>query len=176
MEESEAERQLLQLLRGRDLPEFTLRICVEDANRTAAEAGGRHLLESPVWTIAMSVPQLPGDRTTTSSTSFEQAWHRQGRWWRAPPEDATTVAGQDYRQVMGAEAIERAERQLLGTVRGDVGSEIVILVSVQAGHWVVNLRVPGIGGRGTTGDGPSFAYAWYHDWPWWHDARQEPAH
>src|SRR5215471_7416457 len=28
------------------------------------------------------------------------------------------------------------------------------------------LRVPGGGGRGSIGDGPSFAYAWFHDWPW----------
>ena len=74
------------------------------------------------------------------------------------------------RHVMGADRIARAETQFLGTVRGDAGGEFTIKVSLSAGRWAVQLLVPGRAGAGATGQGPSFAYAWTHDLPWW----QEP--
>ncbi len=176
MDRPEAERQLLQLLRGQDVAEFTLQISFKERHSDPAAVGSRgwHLLSSPVWTVTMSVPQAIGDRTTTSGASFAQAWQRQGLWWRAPPRPANTLAGPDYRQVMSADSIERAENQFLDMVRGDAGGEITITVLLKAGQWITNLHVPGTAGRGATGEGASFAYAWHHDWPWWQDAPGDP--
>ena len=174
MEESEAERQLVQLLRGRDALEFTLEISfsARQSRSGAAADRGREAFEKPVWTVTMSVPQAIGDRTTTSGRSFGEAWERQDLWWRAAPRAPNTSAGRDYRDVMSADSIERAEWQFLSTVRGDVRSECTVTVSVKAARWVVSLRVPGIDGVGASGDGASFADAWSHDWPWWQEVPQ----
>ena len=178
MQQSQAERQLVQLLRGQDAPEFALQVSLKVGHSDPGAAAGRgwEWFESPVWTITMSVPQVIGDRTTTSRASFTEAWERQDLWWRAAPRAANTPAGPDYREVMSADSIERAEWQFLSTVRGDVGSEFAVAVSVKAAHWLVNLKVLGRAGAGATGDGPSFAYAWTHDWPWWQDAPRDSTH
>jgi hypothetical protein len=169
MDQSAAEQQLLQLLRGLDVPEFSLLISLKEKHSDPAASGGRgwHLLQDPVWTITMSVPEVPGDRTTTSGVSFEEAWQRQDLWWRLAPRKGNPPAGPDYRQVMSADSIQRAETQFLGTVRGEAGGEFAVTVAANASNWVVSLRVPGRTGEGATGDGASFAYAWYHDRPWW---------
>ena len=175
---SQADRPLDQLIREQDAPQFTLGISLKEKHANAVAAGGRgwHLLDSPVWTITMSVPEVSGDRTTASSASFGEAWQLQNLWWRSPPTTHRPPAGPDYRQVMSADSIERAESQFLGIVRGEAGGEITITVSTTASHWIVNLRVPGMAGEGSTGDGASFAYAWLHDWPWWQDMPRGPAH
>ena len=171
MEQSEEERQLLQLLRGQDIPEFSLQISLKERNPYPIGSGARgwQSLERPVWTVAMSVPQAVENKTTTSSRGLSEAWTQQGLWWRSPTLRAAAGVGRDYREVMNADRIARAETQFLGIVRGDAGGELVVTISVEAGHWTINLRVPGTAGQGTTGDGPSFAYAWTHDWPWWRD-------
>src|SRR5262245_45833312 len=55
---------------------------------------------------------------------------------------------------MAADSIERAELQLLSAVRGEAGGDFAISISVEDGHWLVRLRVPGRGGTGSTGDAP----------------------
>jgi hypothetical protein len=74
---------------------------------------------------------------------------------------------------MAPASIERAEQQLLSAVRGEAGGEFAISIAVKGGHWLVRLRVPGESGTGSIGDGPSFAYAWLHNWPWWRDLPEE---
>ena len=72
MEKSEAVRQLIELLRGQDAPEFALQISLKAEHSSPGAVAGRgwHLLERPVWTITMSVPHVISDRTTTSHMSF----------------------------------------------------------------------------------------------------------
>jgi hypothetical protein len=175
MELSEAERELTALLRGHDAPEFTLQISLREKHADPGVAGGRgwHLLERPVWTIAMSVPHVIGDRATTSEKSFEDAWQRQELWWRSASRAVPASGRRDYREMLSADRIERAEAQFLGIVRGEAGGEFAITIMVSAGHWLINLRIPGVIGTGTTGEGASFAYAWYHDRPWWQDMALE---
>ena len=74
---------------------------------------------------------------------------------------------------MAPDSVERAESQLLSTVRGEAGGDFAISIAVKGGRWLVSLRVPGEDGMGGIGDGPSFAYAWLHDWPWWRDLPEE---
>src|SRR5262249_15699828 len=57
---------------------------------------------------------------------------------------------------------------------GEAGGEFAISISVKGGHCRVSLRVPGRAGTGSSADGPSFAYAWFHDWAWWRDLPEEP--
>jgi hypothetical protein len=84
MEQSEAERELLQLLRGQDAPEFTLQISLKDRNSHASMPGqeGWRLIESPLWTVVMTAPHAKQARATTSAVSLADAWTRQGYWWR----------------------------------------------------------------------------------------------
>jgi hypothetical protein len=174
MEQSEAERQLVGLLRGLDVPEFSLQISIKEKRSDPLLMGGRgwHLLEQPTWTVTMAVPQVPGQRTTMSDTSFARAWQLQELWWRSARK-APASGGVDYRQAMAPDSVERAESQLLSAVRGEAGGEFAISIAVKGGRWLVSLRVPGGGGRGSIGDGASFAYAWLHDWPWWRDLPEE---
>jgi hypothetical protein len=174
MDQSDAERQLVGLLRGLDVPEFSLQISITEKHSDPLLVGGRgwHLLENPTWTVTMAVPQVAGQRTTMSGASFARAWRLQQLWWRSVSKDR--APGQiDYRQVMAPDSIERAESQLLSTMRGEAGGEFAISIAVKGGHWLVSLRVPGEGGTGSIGDGPSFAYAWFHNWPWWRDLPEE---
>ena len=173
MEQSDAERQLVGLVRGLDVPEFSLQISIREKRSDPLLVGGRgwHLLENPTWTVSMAATQAAGQRTTMSGASFARAWQLQELWWLAVRKDR--APGVDYRQVMPPDSIERAESQLLGTVRGEAGGEFAISIVVKGGHWLVSLRVPGEGGTGSIGDGPSFAYAWFHDWPWWRDLPEE---
>src|SRR5262245_9419401 len=124
MEQSDAERQLLRLLRGRDVAAFRLLISVSEKHSDPLLAGGRgwHLLENPIWTMA--IPDVTGERTTRSGVSFARAWLLQKRWWRDARKSAS--AGVDYRQVMAADSIERAEQQLLSAVRGEAGGAFAI--------------------------------------------------
>jgi hypothetical protein len=175
MEQSDAERQLVGLLRGLDVGEFNLQISVKEKHTDPLLAGGRgwHNLENPMWAVTMAIPQVAGERTTMSGESFARAWQLQELWWRAAKKKAPVSAGIDYRQVMAADSIERAETQVLSAVRGEAGGDFAISISLKGGHWFVGLQVPGRGGIGSAGDGPSFAYAWFHDWPWWRDLPQE---
>jgi hypothetical protein len=120
----------------------------------------------------MAIPQVVGQRTTMSGASFALAWQLQELWWRVATK-APASGRVDYRQVMALDSIERAESQLLSAVRGEAGGDFAISISVKGGHWLVSLRVPGRGGTGSIGDGSSFAYAWFHDWPWWRDLPEE---
>jgi hypothetical protein len=174
MEQSEAERQLVVLLRGLDVPEFSLQILIREKRSDPLLVGGRgwHLLENPTWTVTMAVPQVAGRRTTMSGASFARAWELQELWWRGSRK-ASASGGVDYRHVMAPDGVERAESQLLSAVRGEAGGEFAISIAVKGGRWLVRLRVPGGGGAGSIGDGPSFAYAWFHDWPWWRDLPKE---
>jgi hypothetical protein len=174
MEQSDAERQLVGLLRGLDVPEFSLQISIKEKRSDPLLVGGRgwHLLENPTWTVTMAVPQVAGQRTTMSGASFARAWQLQELWWRAARK-APASGDADYRQAMAPTSIERAEQQLLSAVRGEAGGEFAISIAVKGGHWLVSLRVPGGVGTGSIGDGPSFAYAWLHDWPWWRDLPEE---
>jgi hypothetical protein len=169
MEQSEAERQLLQLLRGLGCAEFTLRIAVTEVHAGAGVAGARgwHLSYAPAWTVTLSTPQTPASRTT-SGTSFAAAWSHQQPCSPTGPRRANEVAGPGYRDVMSADAIARAEQLVLAIVRGET-DEVAITVSVKAGRWIVNLRAHDQSGQGSIGDGASFADAWWHDWPWWRD-------
>jgi hypothetical protein len=170
MEQAEAERELLGLLRGQDVPEFTLQISLADnlSDGTGAVREGWRLLGSPVWTIMMSVPQVNGTRTTTSTESLAEAWKRQGLWWRSRRIAEHLDVRPKDRNSMTADEIERAEALFLSIARGDGGRAITMSVVVKAGHWTVKLQVPGTVG-GATGEGPTFAYAWHHNWPWWHE-------
>jgi len=174
MEHADAERQLVGLLRGLDVPEFSLQSSIKGKLSDPLLVGGRgwHLLENPTWTVTMAVPQVTGQRTTTSGASLARAWQLQELWWRAGRK-APAHGGVDYRQAMAPDSVERAEQQLLSVVRGQAGGEFAISVAVKGGHRLVSLHVPGGGGRGSIGDGPSFAYAWLHDWPWWRDLPEE---
>jgi hypothetical protein len=169
MEQAEAERELLDLLRGQDVPEFKLQISLADgrSDRRSATREGWRLLENPVWTLMMSVPQVSGTRTTTSTESLADAWKRQGLWWRRCTLSRVDVRPKD-RAPMSADEIERAETLFLSIARGDSGRPITMSVAVKAGRWIVKLQAPGTDG-GATGEGPSFAYAWHHNWPWWHE-------
>lgn len=173
MEQSDAERQLVALLRGLDLPEFSLQISIGEKHSDPLMVGGRgwHLLENPTWTVTMAVPQLASQRTTTSGAGFARAWHLQELWWRAARR-APASAGVDCRQVMAADRIERAESQLPSAGRVEAGGDFAISISVKGGHWLVSLRSPGRAGTGSIG-WPGFAYAWFHDWPWWRDLPEE---
>ena len=174
MEPSDAERQLVQLLRGQDIAEFSLRISLKERHSAVAAAEGRgwHFLDNPLWTIAMSVPQVMGDRTTTSSVSFADAWQRQGLWWRTLPSAAGSASLPSGREVMSADSNKRAETQFIGMVRGEAGGELILAVAVNAGRWIITLQIPGMAGDGARGEGDSFAYAWYHDRPWWQELPQ----
>jgi hypothetical protein len=169
MKQTQAERELLALLRGQDVAEFTLQISLVDrlSDRTGAVRQGWRLIENPIWTIVMSVPQVSGTRTTTSTESFTEAWQRQGLWWRRSIPKRLDVRSKD-RNPTSADEIERAEALFLGIARGDGGRAIAMSVAVKAGRWTVKLQVPGTAG-GATGEGPTFAYAWHHNWPWWHE-------
>jgi len=170
----DAERQLVGLLRGLDIPEFSLQISIKEKRSDPLLVGGRgwHLLENPTWTVTMAVAQVAGQRTTMSGASFARAWQLQELWWRVARR-APASGGVDYRQVMAPDSVERAESQLLSAVRGEAGGEFTISIAVKGGHWLVSLRDPGGSARGSIGDGPSFAYAWFHDWPWWRDLPEE---
>ena len=139
MEQSDAERQLVALLRGLDLPEFSLQISISEKHSDPLMVGGRgwHLLENPTWTVTMAVPQVAGQRTTMSGASFARAWQLQELWWRATRK-AAAFGGVDYRQVMAPDSVERAESQLLGAVRGEAGGEFAISIAVKGGHWLVS--------------------------------------
>jgi hypothetical protein len=170
MEQSAAERELLQLLRGQDAPEFTLQISLKDRNSHASMPGqeGWRLIESPQWTVIMMAPQAMQARTTTSVVSLADAWARQGNWWRGgrlTPHDATN---EKHQTMPRADDVGRAESLFLSIARGDGGRPVIITVSVKAGCWHTNLQVPGTPG-GANGKGPSFAYAWQHNLPWWED-------
>jgi len=116
----------------------------------------------------MSVPQAMRARTTRGA-SFAEAWQRQELWWRSVPGAGKTPTRPAIEQARSADTAERAELQFLSIVRGDVGGELAIAVSVKAGWWTTKLLVPATAEEGATGEGTSFAYAWYHDWPWWQD-------
>jgi hypothetical protein len=162
----QAERQLLQLLRGQDAAEFTLQITLKREHSDPSRGRGGHLLRNLVWTITMSVAQVKGARTT-SGASFAQAWQRQNLWWRSAPGVAKAPGRPDFGHATSTDTAERAELQFLTIVRGDVGGELATTVSVKAGRWTTKLLVPRTAREGATGEGTSFAYAWYHDWPWW---------
>jgi len=75
MEHADAERQLVGLLRGLDVPEFSLQSSIKEKLSDPLLVGGRgwHLLENPTWTVTMAVPQVAGQRTTISGASFARA-------------------------------------------------------------------------------------------------------
>jgi hypothetical protein len=162
-----AERQLLQLLRGQEVAEFTLEILLRTERSDPGTASG-----SLVWTIAMRVAQVTSARTT-NGTSFAKAWQRQRLWWRSAPRTTDTPARPGFGQAISPDRAERAELQFLSIVRGDAGGDFTITVTVKAGRWITRLQSPGTAGVGATGDGPSFAAAWYNDWPWWQDEQQD---
>ena len=58
-------------------------------------------------------------------------------------------------------SIAKVESQVASAVRGEAGGDFAMSIFVTGGH--VNLRVPGRSRIGSAGDGPSFAYAWFHD-------------
>src|SRR5215471_16357874 len=72
MEKSDAELELLRLLRGRDAVAFTLEISMLERQREPREVGPRgwRWLEKPGWTISMGVPDLRGKHLTTTGASF----------------------------------------------------------------------------------------------------------
>lgn len=170
MEQSEAERQLLQLLRGQDAPEFTLQISLKDRNSHASTPGqeGWPLIESPLWTVTMTAPHAKQARTTTSVVSLADAWARQGYWWQEPNRMPHYGTNEIDRTMKRADDVGRAEDLFLSIARGDGGRPVIITVSLKAGCWHTNLQVPGTPG-GANGKGPSFAYAWLHNLPWWED-------
>jgi hypothetical protein len=173
MEQSDAERQLVGLLRGLDVPEFSLQISVREKHSDPLLVGGRgwHLLENPTWTVTMAIPQVAGQRTTMSGAlcarlaapgAVVARRHKSSgvREGRLPPGDG---AGQH--RAGGIAAAQRRARR--GRWR------FCDLDFAQGWALARELARSRRGGMGSIGDGCSFAYAWFHDWPWWRDLPEE---
>jgi len=171
MEKSDAELELLRLLRGKDAVAFTLEISMLERQREPREVGPRgwRWLEKPGWTISMGVPDLRGKHLTTTGASFAEAWQRQALWWRQHAAAPDPLLRRDDRNRAASDSAERTETQFLTFIRGDIAGELTVTVSLKNGRWTTNVYVPGTVGHGTTGEGPSFAYAWNHDRPWWQE-------
>jgi hypothetical protein len=61
----------------------------------------------------------------------------------------------------------RAEQELLALLAGAKQRDFTITVSVQGGHWIVNIRDPSGSHHGTTGEGATFVEAWLNQRLWW---------
>jgi hypothetical protein len=65
LDQEHAERQLLELLRGQDAAEFTLRV--------EAKAGR--------WYVSLSDPSVKGDPAQGEGDTFWEAWHDTKPHW-----------------------------------------------------------------------------------------------
>ncbi len=166
----QAELQLLQLLRGADVPEFTLEISLGE-KPAPSSSGSQELrvLKQPIWTITMKVPRGVGRKTTSSSASFSEAWERQSLWWRPEAGSTRLSAVLAFMAATRTDNIQPAELDVLGIVRGDTGRRAAIVIALRAGHWVTILRSPETAETGAAGEGDSFAHAWFNDRPWWEE-------